>query len=120
MKIAITAKDNTLDAKVDPRFGRAAYFIIYDIPSDQFTAIDNVQNLRAAQGAGIQAAQAVARQNVDVVVSGNFGPKAFATLNAAGIKLALLSGGTVREAIELAKSGKLEYATQANVEGHWV
>ncbi len=120
MKIAVSSTGNSPDAAVDPRFGRAAYFIIYDTQTDQFVAIDNVQNLQAAQGAGVQAAQTVARQKVDVAISGNFGPKAFATLNAAGIKTALWAGGTVKDAIEQAKSGRLQFATRANVEGHWV
>jgi predicted Fe-Mo cluster-binding NifX family protein len=119
MKIAVSSKENHLEAEVDPRFGRAACFIIYDTATDEYTAVDNVQNMQAAQGAGIQAAQTVANHKVELVVSGNFGPKAFATLQAAGIKLALWSDGTVKQAIELAKSGGLQYATQANVEGHW-
>ena len=53
MKIAITAQGPELSAQVDPRFGRAKYFIIYDVDSDEFEAVDNEQNLNAPQGAGI-------------------------------------------------------------------
>ncbi|MCP4705551.1 MAG: dinitrogenase iron-molybdenum cofactor biosynthesis protein [candidate division Zixibacteria bacterium] len=119
MIIAISSEGKDLDSNVDPRFGRAKYFIIYDTVTTNFDVINNVQNLQAAQGAGIQAAQNVANQNTELVISGNLGPKAYTTLQAAGIKTALWSQGTVKEAVELAKSGKLQYAKGANVEGHW-
>ena len=119
MKIAISSDGKDLDSNVDQRFGRAAYFIIYDTDTDQFDVVENTQNLQAAQGAGIQAAQNVVRQKVQLVISGNFGPKAFATLDAAGIKMAFRSSGNVREALEAVKSGGIEYAKNANVEGHW-
>jgi len=119
MIIAISSEGKDLDSNVDPRFGRAKYFIIFDTATGNFNAIDNAQNIRAAQGAGIQAAQNVAKQNVELAISGNLGPKAYTTLQAAGIKIALWSKGTIKEAIELAKSGKLEYTKGANVEGHW-
>jgi hypothetical protein len=57
MKIAISASGPTLESPVDPRFGRAACFIIYDSANGQFEAHDNKQNLNAVQGAGIQAAE---------------------------------------------------------------
>jgi hypothetical protein len=61
MKIAITTSGIDLDAPVDPRFGRAKSFIIYDTDSGQWSVLDNAQNLNAAQGAGIQAATAVVK-----------------------------------------------------------
>ena len=119
MIIAISSEGKDLSSKVDPRFGRAKYFIIYDTATNNFDVTDNLQNLQAAQGAGIQAAQKMANQNAVLVISGNLGPKAFTTLNAAGIKIALWSKGTVKEAVELAKNDQLEYTQGANVEGHW-
>ncbi|PKK82355.1 MAG: dinitrogenase iron-molybdenum cofactor biosynthesis protein [candidate division Zixibacteria bacterium HGW-Zixibacteria-1] len=120
MKIAISSQGKDLSSNVDPRFGRARYFIIYDTESGGFEAIDNNQNINAAQGAGIQAAQIVARQNVAVVISGNLGPKAFGTLAAAGIRAALRADGSVAQAIALFQSGQLKPADSANVEGHWM
>ena len=119
MKIAISSKGKDLGSDIDPRFGRAEFFIIFDSADGSYNAIDNTQNLNAAQGAGIQAAQNVAKEKVSLVISGNLGPKAFKTLKAAGIKTALYSEGTVQDAIELVKNGKIEYTDGANVEGHW-
>jgi predicted Fe-Mo cluster-binding NifX family protein len=120
MIIAISSEGKELSNQVDPRFGRAMYFIIYDTEEDNFKVIDNMANINAAQGAGVQAAQKVIGQNPNLVISGNLGPKAYRTLSAAGIKTAQWSGGTVKEAIDLARGGKLEYSSGANVEGHWM
>ena len=120
MIIAISSQGKELSSRVDPRFGRAQYFIIYDTDNDSFKAIENTQNLQATQGAGIQSAQNVAREKAALVISGNLGPKAFDTLTAAGIKTALWAEGTVVEAVELAKNNKLKINDRANVEGHWM
>lgn len=119
MRIAISSQGTDLSSMVDPRFGRAPYFIIFDTADDSFEVINNEQNVQASQGAGIQTTEHVARKNVDIVVSGNLGPKAFQALSAAGIKMALWSDGTVAQAIDLAKSDKLKLIDKANVGGHW-
>jgi predicted Fe-Mo cluster-binding NifX family protein len=119
MKIAVSAKSNTLSSQVDPRFGRAAYFIIYDTNDNSFEAISNEDNATASQGAGVQAAQTVASKKVDWVISGNMGPKAFTALKSAGTKIASWSDGTVEDAIALVQKGELQEIGGANVEGHW-
>ena len=53
MKIVFTVAGNGLDAPMDPRFGRCAAFLIYDLDTDTFTVEDNPHG-QAAQGAGIQ------------------------------------------------------------------
>lgn len=120
MRIAISSEGADLTSRVDPRFGRAKYFIIYDTETKEMEVVGNEQNFQAAQGAGIQSAQNVARQNVQMVISGNLGPKAYMTLSAAGIKAALWANGTVSQAIALAESGELKPTDGANVQGHWM
>jgi predicted Fe-Mo cluster-binding NifX family protein len=119
MKIVVTSQGVDLDSAVDPRFGRARHFLLVDTETMQTTAHDNTQNLNAPQGAGIQAAQAVYNLGAGAVITGNVGPKAFATLRAAGIAVYLGASGTTREAIEQFRSGRLTLADSANVEGHW-
>ena len=120
MKIAITSQGAELSSEVDPRFGRAQCFIVYDLDTDQFEVVDNEQNLNAAQGAGIQAAQNVADQSAECVLTGHCGPNAFKTLDSAGIKLVVGVTGTVAEAIDKFKAGELKPAGGADVEGHWM
>lgn len=119
MKIAITSSGNELDSQIDLRFGRAAGFIIYDTETEEFNYIDNQQNLNAMQGAGIQAAQNVVNKNIDAVITGNCGPKAFATLSAAEVKIYIGAEGSIKDAIDKFKNNELQEAKSANVEGHW-
>jgi len=76
MKIAISSQGDDLSATLDPRFGRASGFIIYDLDTDQYEYISNAENAQAPQGAGGQAAQTVARSGAQAVISGHIGPKA--------------------------------------------
>ena len=119
MKVAITAQGTELSSPVDPRFGRAKMFVIYDLDTDQFDVVDNQQNLTAAQGAGIQAAESVARHAVDYVLTGHCGPKAFRALDAAGVKVVAGLQGSVQEAIDKFRAGELKPAARADVQGHW-
>ena len=120
MKVAISAQGNTPDAQVDPRFGRAKFFIVADTETGEFKAVDNIQNLNAAQGAGIQAGQNVAELDVESVITGHVGPKAFSVLQTAGIKIFTGATGSVKNALEQFKSGSLRSVDSADVEGHWV
>jgi predicted Fe-Mo cluster-binding NifX family protein len=119
MKIALTTSGNDLSAPLDSRFGRAPKFLIYDLEANTFEIVDNEQNLNAAQGAGIQSAQTVARLGVKALVTGHCGPKAFIVLKAANIKIYNTAAATVTEALEQYRSGKLTEAAYADVDGHW-
>ncbi|MGQ9688615.1 MAG: NifB/NifX family molybdenum-iron cluster-binding protein [Desulfobaccales bacterium] len=119
MKIAVSASGPNLDAAVDPRFGRAPYILIIDPDTLEFDAVPNQMNLQAAQGAGIQTASLVARYKPQAVLTGNCGPKAFQTLQAAGIQVIVEVSGPVRQAVEQYRAGRLAPAQAPNVTGHW-
>jgi len=120
MKIAVSSTGKDLTSNVDPRFGRAETFIIVDLQSMDFKAIENVQQRHLPQGAGIQAAQAVAAEKVDAVITGNCGPKAFRLLQAAGIQVVTGAKGRIDEVIRQYRQGEFESAEKANVGGHWI
>jgi predicted Fe-Mo cluster-binding NifX family protein len=119
MKVAVTANGTTLDADIDPRFGRARYFLIIDPESKEITVHDNQQNQQAAGGAGIQAAEAIVNGGAGVLLTGHCGPKAFRALKAAGIKIVLGVEGSVDTVIETYNDGKYAFADSADVESHW-
>ena len=120
MKIAITAAGRDITAALDPRFGRAEYFILVDSDSMKYEVVENTQNLNLPQGAGIQAGKTIVENNADVLISGNCGPKAFKVLNSAGVKIVVGPPGRVIDAVEKYKSGELTEMNTANVDGHWV
>ena len=118
MKIAITSTGQALDSQVDPRFGRAACFIIVDTETMEFEAIAN-ESVNAAGGAGVTSAKTVIDTCAVAVLTGNCGPNAAQTLSAAGVKLYTGIAGTVAEALELFKNGKLTEADGPNVQSHF-
>ena len=118
MKICVTASGDSLDAPVDPRFGRTSHFMIVDSETMAFEAVPNMA-AGAMSGAGIQAAQAIARKGVNVVITGNVGPNAFQALASAGIKTIVGAYGTVREVIEKYKRGELKETSEPTVGGHF-
>jgi predicted Fe-Mo cluster-binding NifX family protein len=118
VRICVTASGNTLDVSVDPRFGRAAYLTIIDSESMAFEVIPNAA-AGAMGGAGIQAAQMLAKKGVKVLITGNVGPNAFQALKSAEIEMVVGASGTVREVIEKYKTGELKKTDVPTVSGHF-
>lgn len=118
MRICVTAAGNTLDAPIDPRFGRAPYFVIVNSETMAFEAVPNVA-AGAMSGAGIQAAQTIAGKGVNVLITGNVGPNAFQALSSAGIRIVVGAYGAVREVIEKYKRGELRETGAPTVGGHF-
>jgi predicted Fe-Mo cluster-binding NifX family protein len=117
-RIAVTSEGPSLDDLVDPRFGRAAGFVVVDLDTMHTRYIDNGKSQVMAQGAGIQAAQLVAQAGVSCLLTGYVGPKAFQALSAVGIKVGQnLEGLTVRDAVERYKNHQVEIAAAANRAG---
>ena len=119
MKIAVTSKGTVLESEVDPRFGRAHYILIVDTETLAFEVVDNSSNVNAFKGAGIQAAVTISERGAEVLMTGYCGPKAFDTLEAAGVKVVNDITGTVRSAVVSFKEDKVTYAAVANKEAHW-
>jgi len=118
MRIAISATGPTLEAGVDPRFGRCQYFIIADPQTMEFEAVDN-SSATAAGGAGISAGQMIVDKGVQIVLTGNCGPNAHQVLSSAGIQVITGVSGKIKDAIEGYRSGKFKASTQANVSDHF-
>ena len=104
MKIAISSKGKTLDSQVDDRFGRAPYFIVFDIETMDFRVIENEFTDAIT---GIYAAKSVIDAGATAVLTGNCDSTTTTTLKACAIRLYTDISGTVAEAVELFKNGKL-------------
>jgi len=114
VKIAVSASDSNLDAAMDPRFGRCAYFVIVESETMEFEVIEN-PGTQMGSGAGIQAAQMVGNSGAEAVVAGNYGPNAYGALSAAGLSVYQFAGGTVRQALEAVVSGQAQQVGDATV-----
>ena len=117
MKLGISATGPDLTAAVDQRFGRCPYFLVVDTDTMQSTVVAN-QQAQAGGGAGIQAAQQLANAGVQAVITGNVGPNAFLTLEAAHVEVMTGVSGPIREAIERFKKGLLASSKKASVHRH--
>jgi len=118
MKVAVSSNGNNLDALLDPRFGRCAFFLVINPEDMSFEAFNN-ESAAQRGGAGIQAAQFLASQGVEAVITGNCGPNAVQTLSAAGIELFGGQAGTIKEVVKRFKKGGLSPTSEATVESHF-
>ncbi len=120
MKVAISAQRNDIDSLVDPRFGRARWFIIADSETGEWQAHDNTANVDATGGAGVQAASTVAAQGVQALITGNVGPNAHKALVAGSIVIYQVGNGvSARDALDALGRGELTAVEAPTVSGHW-
>jgi predicted Fe-Mo cluster-binding NifX family protein len=117
MKIAVTSTGDNLDSNIDMRFGRCKYFIIVDSESMKFKVVSN-KSVMASGGAGIKAAETIANQDVEIVLTGNIGPNSHSTLKAAGIKVFTGVTGTIKDAVNKYKNNELSETNSSNVNSH--
>lgn len=89
MRTIITSSDNKITAAFDKRFGRAAWFCLYDEQSGEIEFVENA-NLNASNGAGTKAAEKAVELNVKRIISGDFGPKAKDLLEKFDIQMVIL------------------------------
>lgn len=99
MKIGVSATGGSMDAEVEPRFGRSPYFVVVDSDSMHFEAFHNPAAAMGS-GAGTQTAQELKNRGVEVVLTGQVGPNAQQALVAAEIQIVTGANGKVREAVE--------------------
>ncbi|NQT19897.1 MAG: NifB/NifX family molybdenum-iron cluster-binding protein [Planctomycetes bacterium] len=118
MKIVVTAAQPSLEAAVDPRFGRCSYFLIVETDDLAFEAVEN-PNVALGGGAGIQSAQLMNEKGVRFVLTGNCGPNAHQTLSAAGVQVIVGCSGVARDVVEKFTAGQLHAANEPNVASHF-
>lgn len=118
MKVAFSVSGESLESPLDSRFGRAQRFLLFDLDSGRAELVENELGSGSSQGAGIQAAEKVARAGAGAVVTGHCGPKAYQVLHAAGIRVYGSRARTVAEALEQYRSGQLVEQSGPDVAGH--
>ena len=86
MKVAITSTGQSLESTIDQRFGRCAFFVIYDTETGGVEILPN-PNRDAEEGAGPASVQLVASKEVQKIVSGEFGVKIKSLLDSLKIQM---------------------------------
>ena len=119
MKIAVSSQGKTSDSQIDTRFGRALYFMITEDDGKSWRCLDHSGIANAPQGAGVQTGQKMMDEKVSIVLTGHVGPKAFKALSAGGIKVFTGVSGTIEQAFQQYKDGKLAVQAAPDVSGHW-
>ncbi len=114
MNICITSQGDSMDSSVDPRFGRCSYFNFIDTETFDFEAVENPYT-KLSGGAGVQAGQFMSSKGIKVVLTGDVGPNAFETLSKAGIEIFTGISGTVREALESYREGRIKASEKPSV-----
>jgi len=89
MKVAITSTGNNLESTLDQRFGRCAFFVIYDTETKGMEFLPN-PNTDVQEGAGPASVQIVAAKEVKKIVSGEFGIKIKSLLDSLKIQMIVL------------------------------
>ena len=118
MKIAVSSSDNSLDAAVDPRFGRCAYLLIIDSQTSEIVGGGRNEFAAAGGGAGTQTAQWAIREGAEAVLTGNVGPNAYNVLRAGKIKVYAGVSGLVRVAIARLNNGELRETPSSTAPPH--
>jgi predicted Fe-Mo cluster-binding NifX family protein len=108
VKISVSARGESLDSEVDPRFGRTAGFVLFDTGSGEVAYLDNSAQRDLEKGTGVKAAQMIAKAGTEVLITGQLGPNAVQLLDKSGIKIYACTSGTVREAIRALQEDELE------------
>lgn len=107
--VAIAAQDDSgLTAAVDPKFGRAPYFVLVDLEAGE--VVNTLLNTARSDPhrAEVAAAMAVVDGGARIVIAGSFGPRTKQALLASGVAMWTAPVGVgVDQTLERLKAGEL-------------
>lgn len=106
MKIAIPVNEKNMDTMVNVSFGRTSFFLFYDTETKESEFMDNTA-ASSRGGAGIKAAQLVADQKADALLTPRCGKNATDVLVDAGVKIYKTKSVSVKETIKEFEAGEL-------------
>jgi len=109
MILLISSKGETLQSQPNLRFGRAPFFIEFNLSDDAWTAHRN-DAVKESSGAGVAASQFIINRHASAAISGRFGPNAQRALSYADIKMLTFDETyeTIQSVIEGYKSNRLK------------
>ncbi|NMA16621.1 MAG: dinitrogenase iron-molybdenum cofactor biosynthesis protein [Erysipelotrichia bacterium] len=99
MKIAIPVENKSLDSNVCLSFGRAPYFLFYNVETKESNFVVN-SAAAVTGGAGIKAAQTIVDNKANVLLVTQLGENAASVLKAADIKIYQAKNASVKENLD--------------------
>ncbi|MBN2014966.1 MAG: NifB/NifX family molybdenum-iron cluster-binding protein [Candidatus Altiarchaeota archaeon] len=112
MKVAIpTTGHKGLDDEVSPHFGRAPTYTIVDTETDEVKIVDNTSEHMGGSG---KPPEIMHGEGVGILLCSGLGQRAIWMFEQSGIEVFVGTTGTVRDALSLWRSGRLQKATEAN------
>ena len=118
MKIAVCAKTEGLDSKVDDRFGRSDKYVIFDTETKEAITINNDAKDQSS-GAGGQAVRLLNANGAEIIIAPELGPKAVTAINAFEIKAYMMDKSeTVQQVISSFMAGELMLFESSSVKSH--
>ncbi len=109
MKVAIAADSDREDSRVSEHFGKAEYFLIYEVGGNNLRFVEARRNPKAAGGGHFHETVARVLEDAEVVISAGMGRGAYSHLIADGKQVLLIPPMKVREAAEKYAANKLEH-----------
>jgi predicted Fe-Mo cluster-binding NifX family protein len=116
MKIAISAKGKTAVGTVDPKFGNAAGFVLFDTDTGSADYLDNAAQRELTTAKGIKTAQMLLKEGAQAVITGQIGPKAAQIFHRAGVDIYICTGGPIRSAVESFSKSELPKAGSEDIQ----
>lgn len=109
MKIAISSTGKNIKSDVSNIFGRCPYFIIANVKDKKIEKTEAIENISVDQsgGAGISAVQSLAEKNINIIITGNVGPRALDALKQFNIEV-YFGEGSVQNVLQEFIDGKLK------------
>lgn len=117
MKIAIPVDEKDIGTNVCVSFGRTPCFLIYDTETKESTFLDN-SAAASAGGAGIKAAQIIADNKVNALLTPRCGENAADVLKAADIKIFKTTTAPAKDNIDAFMAGKLSLLDEIHAGFH--
>ncbi|MCU0362601.1 MAG: hypothetical protein MUE32_04530 [Bacteroidales bacterium] len=104
MKVAISSTGNNSESRLDKRFGRCAFFVIYDTDTKGTEYLPN-PNIELEEDAGQASVKLLSERNVRMIISGEFGINIKSMLDSMKIRMIVLKhpDRTIGEIIEMLK-----------------
>ncbi len=112
MKVCVPTMGNKgINEEVGEHFGRVPTYTLVDTDTNEVTVIDNTSEHGGGSG---YPPEIIAKTGAEVMLCGGLGRRAISMFEEIGIMVYVGASGTVNDAVQMWKVGKLQAATDEN------